>query len=226
MPESGQTRIGMYNGLPLGCQQNMPPINLKYIESDIKDQTFNFNFTENNFVVHEIVPNQGKYKIDPFEVKCDEELTVKFAETEIEPLEEEEDVVPNMAILVTYDLEDPKKGLIKRGNFNGPIAKTDDGYPDIKFIFNVLENVNVTIKNRDEDTETWLNSTQSDTKIIHLKDIFETTFQVQFEDSEDFEAELEQDLLYGANYQVVIIQHEEVFTSRIILSNMYNFCFV
>ena len=46
--------------------------------------------------------------------------------------EEKTDEVPNQYVLVTYDLEDPKKGILNYGNFNGPLAKTSNGMPDIK----------------------------------------------------------------------------------------------
>ena len=47
-------------------------------------------------------------------------------------LEKENDEVQNQFVLVTYDLKNTNKGVINVGHFNGPIAKTPNGKPNIK----------------------------------------------------------------------------------------------
>ncbi len=121
----------IYNGLPPSCEAALTSINLKYIETGKPPVDNIKNFTD--FYADFNIESNGKYKIDQFDLKCNGLLPpLHFEDFEFEPLEKEDDVVPNLSILITYDLKDPSKGVIKVGKHNGPLDKTKTGMPEIK----------------------------------------------------------------------------------------------
>ena len=73
------------------------------------------------------------FTIDAFNFTCGLD-TIVFDKLEFEGKlnESKTDEIPDQYVLVTYDLNDLTKGILNVGNFNGPLAKTSNGMPDIK----------------------------------------------------------------------------------------------
>ena len=130
----------IYNGLPQQCFENMPNFTLKYMPDGILDgpdiHNIEFKFENGSFISELNIDDGGKWKVEAFEIACNDGKKVKFDEMEIEPLEHEEEATPNMNLLVTYDLrnDDPKeyKGIINVGKYHGPFKQTNNAMPDIK----------------------------------------------------------------------------------------------
>ena len=130
----------IYNGLPPSCASNLALIELNYIPNNPEkiSTSFKFNFTDssgNHSLYSESsgIENEGMFTIEAFNIPCDS-YEIVFDKLEFKGKLEElkTDEVQNQYVLVTYDLNDPKKGVLNYGNFNGPLAKTSNGMPDIK----------------------------------------------------------------------------------------------
>ena len=130
----------IYNGLPPSCASNLNLIQLNYIPNDPEkiSTSFPFNFTDssgNHSLYSESsgIENEGMFTIDAFNFTCGS-YEIVFDKLEFEGKLEElkTDEIPNQYVLVTYDLKEPTKGILNVGNFNGPLAKTSNGMPDIK----------------------------------------------------------------------------------------------
>ena len=134
LPDSGQTHMTIYNGLPPSCAINLNFIQLNYIPIPLSSIPFKFDFVNGSLISEKSgIENEGKFMIDAFTVPC-ETGPIAFEKVEFEGKlhELKTDEIPNQYVLVTYDLNDPKKGVLNYGNFNGPLAKTSNGMPDIK----------------------------------------------------------------------------------------------
>ena len=140
LPDSGQTHMTIYNGLPPSCASNLNLITLNYIPNDPEKITtnFKFNFTDSSgnhslYSENSGIENEGMFTIDAFNFTCGLD-TIVFDKLEFEGKlnESKTDEIPDQYVLVTYDLNDPTKGILNVGNFNGPLAKTSNGMPDIK----------------------------------------------------------------------------------------------
>ena len=139
LPKDGQTHMTVYNGLPPSCVNNLQYIQLNYIptENDHEGELsskFNFNFTDGTlFSEKSRVQNEGKYTIDAFNIPCDD-YTISFDSIEfnatVEKIENSE--LPNLYVLVTYNLANHTEGILHVAKFNGPIDKTHSGKPDVK----------------------------------------------------------------------------------------------
>ena len=140
LPDSGQTHMTIYNGLPPSCASNLNLIELNYIPTDPEkiSTSFKFNFTDSSgnhssYSENSGIENEGMFTIDAFKFTCDSyEIAFEKAEFKGKLDDLKTDEVQNQYILVTYDLNDPTKGILNVGNFNGPLAKTSNGMPDIK----------------------------------------------------------------------------------------------
>ena len=140
LPDSGQTHMTIYNGLPPSCASNLNLIELNYIPNDPEKSStsFKFNFTDSSgnhslYSENSGIENEGMFTIEAFKITCGlDEIVFDKLEFEGKLEEKKTDEVPNQYVLVTYDLNDPKKGILNVGNFNGPLAKTSNGMPDIK----------------------------------------------------------------------------------------------
>ena len=140
LPDSGQTHMTIYNGLPPSCASNLNLIELNYIPNNPEKSStsFKFNFTDSSgnhslYSENSGIENEGMFTIDAFKIPCGPyEIAFEKLEFEGKLEEKKTDEVPNQYVLVTYDLNDHTKGILNVGNFNGPLAKTSNGMPDIK----------------------------------------------------------------------------------------------
>ena len=139
LPGDGQTHMTIYNGLPPSCRENLTLIQLNYIPDDLTQssrQTFNFTNFEDLYSEKMGIENEGTYNIDAFDVTCGDDVIsfdpITFP-AKIELDDDHKNEKANIYVLVTYDLENPKKGILNTNqNFNGPIDKTANGKPDLK----------------------------------------------------------------------------------------------
>ena len=138
LPGDGQTHMTIYNGLPPSCRENLNLIQLNYIPDDPQSasQTFNFTNFENLYSEKMGIANEGNFSINAFDFNCSGEVisfeSITFP-AKIELDDDHKNEVPNIYVLVTYDLDDLSKGILNiNQNFNGPIDKTANGKPDLK----------------------------------------------------------------------------------------------
>ena len=109
---------------------------INYFANDTEKESipFKFDFVNGSLISEKSgIENEGKFMIDAFTVPC-ETGPIAFEKVEFKGKLEElkTDEVQNQYVLVTYDLNDKKKGILNYGNFNGPLAKSSNGMPDIK----------------------------------------------------------------------------------------------
>ena len=139
LPKDGQTHMTIYNGLPPSCANNLKYIQLNYIPTEIDHEgelqsKFRFNFTDGTlFSEKSRVQNEGKYTIDAFEINC-EDFKISFDSIEFNATVEKigKNELPNLYVLVTYNLDNHTEGILHSAKFNGPIDKTSNGEPDVK----------------------------------------------------------------------------------------------
>jgi len=241
LPDSGQTHMTIYNGLPPSCASNLNLIELNYIPNNPEKSStsFKFNFTDSSgnhslYSENSGIENEGMFTIEAFKITCGlNEIVFDKLEFEGKLEQKKTDEVPNQYVLVTYDLNDPKKGVLNYGNFNGPLAKTSNGMPDIKVIWNIeseCEGFNIGDVEDIEfvDAISLGNTTVpfGDTEIKHLENLGTRPFQISCSNTNTTITEVE--LLYGANYQLVYVEHntadktQGVIVHKIVEENVYN----
>ena len=109
---------------------------INYFANDTEKESipFKFNFVNGSLISENSgIENEGKFMIDAFTVDC-KTGSIAFDKVEFNGTMDElkTDELKNQYVLVTYDLNEPTKGVLNHGNFNGPLAKTPNGKPDIK----------------------------------------------------------------------------------------------
>lgn len=200
----------IYNGLPANC--NLSSVQLEFVKNDTTDiQNFDFIMGDAKFAELN-VPDDGMFTLKEFTVGCGADIkSITFEESSFYPLAPGKDEVPNMHVMLTYDLNDITTGILKAGENIDPLDKSKKGMPEFKFIWNTYSEIpRFQVMNSDGEVENELffNSTIGDSEKIEAESLGKHT--IIYTDGSSSKVIGEVDFLFGANYQLLYIEKEEV----------------